>query len=266
MLVIILKIDKEKYIEHINDKEQIINMRKVLDKVEIALNKHSLQSTDFMDPYERKLAKSILNRFQDIEYKELGGIDVAERKVISVYPDYLQYKFEENPIKSLMIEGYTSNFSHRDFLGAILNLGIIRGKVGDILIHEGYTQIVVKKEISSYILNNLEKVANENVIIKEIPLDDLKPPNVEYKYKKATISSLRLDVLISSTWNLSRKDSQRIVESGRVKVNWEPIDKASKEIDEGDVISTKGYGRFILSSIEGTSKKGKIKVELKLLK
>lgn len=241
-------------------------MRRVLDKIQIVLNKYNIESTDFMDPYQRKLARSILNRFPDINYEELGGIYEAERKVIIVYPDYLHHNTDYNPISSLMIEGYNSKFSHRNFLGAILNLGINRSKIGDILIHEGYTQIVVKKEIASFVLINLDKVSNERVKIKEDSLHNLKAGKTDYIYKETTISSLRLDVLISSAWNLSRKDGQKIIESGKVKVNWESIDKTSNNVKDGDIISAKGYGRFVLNSVKGISKKGRIKIGLKLLR
>ena len=168
MLVILLKLNKEQYIEHIRDREQIINMRKILDKVEIVINKHICQATDFLDPYERKLAKSILNRFQDIKYIEFGGIDESERKIIQIFPDYLQYDELEMPIVAFKVEGYSGKLFHRNFLGSILGLGINRSKVGDILIHEGYCQFVVKEEISPYILTNLNKVGNERVTIQNL--------------------------------------------------------------------------------------------------
>lgn len=264
-MVINLKLDKEKYLEHIKDKNQILNMRKVMDKIEIALNKSIVQVTDFLDPYERRLSKSILNRFMDIEYEEVGGIDEAERKIIIIYPHYIQIEELDCYIAAISIESKDEILSHRDFLGGILNLGINRSKIGDILIHEGSAQAIVKKEIADYILTNLTRIGKEKVNVREIPISHLQPGHVEYLIKKTTLSSLRLDVLISGTLNLSRNDSQKLISSERVKVNWEPIDKIWKDIKEGDIISVKGYGRFILNSIEGTSKKGRIKVELKLL-
>lgn len=264
--VIMLKLDKDKYIKYINDKDQILNMRKVLDKIEIVLDKHIVQYTDFFDPYERRLAKSILNQFSDIAYKELGGIKEAERKVILIYPDYYQYDNMDVPIASLMIEANTQKYSHRDFLGSILNLGINREKIGDILIHEDYVQLVVKKEIFEFILINMRKVGKEKVKVKQIPLECLRQGHVEYKDILITIPSLRLDAIISGGLNLSRNDSQRLIESERVKVNWEPVSRVSKEVLEGDTISVKGYGRFILNSVEGISKKGRVRIKIRLLK
>lgn len=243
-----------------------MNMRRILDKIEMVLGNHSIQSTDFMDPYERKLAQSILNRFTEISYREMGGLIEAERKIILIYPDYLQWDNMDLPIVSLKIEGLVDKLSHRDFLGGILNLGINREKIGDILIHEGYANIVVKSEIGNFILMNLERIGKEIVKVRQIPLEELEQGKIEYKDILATLSSLRLDVLISGALNLSRKDSQRLVETRRVKVNWEPMERVSKDVEEGDIVSVKGYGRFTLNSIKGFSKKGKIRVEIRLLK
>lgn len=261
-----MKIDKDKYIAHINNRKQIINMKRVLDKIEIVLNRHTIECTDFLDPYERKLAKSILKQLMGISYKESGGLDDSERQIIVIYPDYYQYNDIDMPIDFLMIELDIDNLSHRDFLGAILNLGINRDKIGDILIHETYAQIVVKNEISNFIRMNLERVGNKRVKIKEIELTDLHQGKIDYKEILTTISSLRLDVLISEVFKISRNDSQKIIGAERVKVNWEPIDKVFKELEEGDLVSAKGYGRFILYSIEGTSRKGKPRIKLRLLK
>lgn len=264
--MVILKLNKEKFIEHIKDDEQIINIRRVLDKIEIVLNKHISQTTDFLDPYERRLARSVLNRFSDIKYVEIGGIDEAERKVVQIYPYYLQYEDFKIPIAAFKVEGYRDKLSHRHILGSLLGLGINRRKIGDILVHDGYSQFVIKEEVASYILTNLQKVGNEKVSVCQIPIDELEPADIEYDCKSETVSSLRLDVLISSVWNLSRKDSQKLIESDRVKVNWEPINKPSKIVDAGDIVSARGYGRFILSSIEGISKKGRIKIAIKIPK
>lgn len=261
-----MKLDRDELIFHITDKEQIINMRRVIDKIEIVLNTYKIESTDFYNPYERKLARSILNRFSEIDYCELGGLKESERKVFLIYPDYYQWREEDIPIRGLMIYDYVGKYSHRDFLGSVLSLGINREKVGDILIHENYTQVVIKNEISDFVMISLDKISKENIKVKEIPLIDIKKGNVEYKDICVTVPSLRLDAIISSCWNLSRQYSQKLIKSDKVKVNWEPIDKASKEVSKGDLISTRGYGRFILYSIDGISRKGRIKIMIRLLK
>lgn len=260
-----MKIDKDKYISHIKDSDKIIDMRRVIDKIEIALNNHSCECTDFLDPYERLLAKSILNRFIEIDYLEDGGIKQTERQIITIYPSYYEIENLPQNITVLRIVGDIDGLSHKDFLGAILNLGIKRTKIGDILVHEEYTDVIVKKEIGDFILFNLEKVSNKKVLVEEKSLDSIYPVEIPYKDINKTLSSYRLDVYISSSYNLSRQESMDIIKSGYVKVNWELINRPAKELVVGDMISVRGYGRSILHSVEGLSKKGKIKANIRIL-
>lgn len=260
-----MRIDKETYVKHIQDRDRILEMRKILDKIEIVLNRHTLESTDFLDPYSRKLARSILNRFLDVGYKECGGMENLERKTLMIYPDYYYLEDCEKEIKALRLIGDFQSLSHKDFLGAILGLGIDRSKLGDILIHKDYADIIVKKEISDFILFNLEKIASLNVKLEEINLDDLTYVESQYKEVQKTLTSYRIDVYISGTYNLSRQKSRDLINAGNVKVNWEPVDKNSKEVEIGDVISIRGYGRSKLHSIQGISKKGKIRTIVRIL-
>lgn len=265
-MVILVKLNREKYIANIHDKEQINNIRRLLDKIEIVLNKHIVQYTDFLDPYERRVSLTILNQIDNIAYSEFGGLKNSERKIIAIYPHYYILSPEDIDLNFLMIYDYVSNFTHRDFLGSILGLGINREKIGDILIHGSYAQIIVKKEISDFILISLKKVGRENVKIKEISADTLIPVEVKYKEIITTVSSLRLDGIISSVLNISRNESQKLIEQGFVKVNWEKITKTHKEIEEGDMVSARGYGRFVLYLILGKTKKDRLRINIKLLK
>lgn len=260
-----MKIDKEKYVSHIKDADKIIDMRRLIDKIEIVLNNHCREFTDFLDPYERSLAKSILNRFIDINYLEDGGFIDAERQVIGIHPDYVEVSNLELSITTLRITGDFQGLSHKDFLGAILNLGIKRSKIGDILVHDYYTDIIVKKEISDFILFNLEKIANRKTHVEEKSLEYLVPIEVSYRELSKVLSSYRLDVYISASYNLSRQESMNIIKSKSVKVNWEFIDKPAKELEVGDLISVKGYGRSILYSIDGISNKGKIRTKIRII-
>lgn len=260
-----MRIDREKYVAHIQDNDRLIEMRQILDKIEVVMNNHIVESTDFLDPYSRLLGKSILNRFLEIAYLEDGGIEESERQTITIYPDYYYLENEDISITALRLKGNIEDLSHRDFLGSILGLGINRSKVGDILLHEEYVDIVVKKEIADFIIFNLERVGNSKVTVEEIDLKYLRPGKNLYKEIKRTLSSYRLDVYISGAYNLSRQEATNLVRSGNVKVNWEPIDKISKDLEVGDVISIKGYGRSIFHSIEGLTKKGRIKSTIRIL-
>jgi len=258
-------IDRELYTAHIKHDEKLIKMRRLLDKIEMVLDNHVIESSDFLDPYERYLAISILNRFDEVEYIEYGGYEDAERKIIIIFPFY-QVK-EDIPLglSFLKISGDLGDLSHKDYLGAILNLGIDRNKIGDILVNGDYGFVIVKKEIGDFILYNLQKIGNKNTKINYVSSKELIIPEVQYKEIREFLSSLRLDVVISASYNLSRKDSMNIIKSGNVKVNWEPIDKPSLELKIGDIVSVRRYGRFMLYDIEGTSKKGRLRSIIRIL-
>ncbi|KPU28393.1 RNA-binding S4 domain-containing protein [Caloranaerobacter sp. TR13] len=257
--------NKAKYLEHIKDPEQIIIMRKILDKIEKVLKNHEIVYTDFLDPYQRRLSNSILNRFSDLNYFEEGGLKEAERKSIIIYPFYLNKKDIENPIGSIKIIGnFKKKLNHRDYLGSILGLGIKREKIGDIYLHDDFTQIVLHKEILDFIKLNLSKVGNQSVQVEEINLSEVKQGKIEYIEKYVTVSSLRVDNVISAVYDISRSKCLIYFNQNRVKVNWEPIKQPFRLVDEADIISVKGKGRFLIYKNSGKTKKGRYKLIIKI--
>lgn len=258
-------IDKDFYTKHIKNDEKKFEMRKLLDKIELVIKNHSIEITDFMDPYERLLARSILNRFSDINYKDFGGTSNAERKVICIYPHYFDEKDVSFNLVYLRLKGEIEGLIHKNFLGALLNLGIKRAKTGDIQIHEDHVDIILKSEISNYIIQNLDRVGNKKVSISSIEKEDLAEPQIKYKEISKFIPSMRIDSFLSSAYNISRQDSINIIKFGNVKVNWEEINKPSRELEVGDIISTRGYGRAIIKSIDGFSKKGRLHITVQIL-
>lgn len=260
-----MKIDNKEYTSHIKDQDKLVKMRRLLDKVNIVDRNHNVEITDFLDPYERKLAKSILNRFQDIAYSECGGFKESERKVMAIFKDYYDKASINHNLCSLKLTGAIDKLNHRDYLGAILRLGIKRDKIGDILVHEDSSFVILKDEIKDFLLFNLEKVGNQNIDIQEFPLEDIVYKESKFKEIRGFLKSLRLDLVISFVCNISRSESSKSINSNKVKVNWETIYKNSKELEIGDIVSVKGFGRFIIYSFEGHSKKGNLNIIIRIL-
>ncbi|OPJ56883.1 YlmH family RNA-binding protein [Alkalithermobacter paradoxus] len=258
-------IDKQSVTAHINDINLKAKMYKVIDKAQWVIKNHECKSTDFLDPYELKNAISILNSSDDVRYSIFGGYEGAERNIILIYPYYMDNI--SCPIKALQISGdfRFKEVSHRDYLGSILGLGIKREKIGDILIHENCCQLIVQDELSDFILLNLKKVSNNKVHVKEINLKDIKAPKQEYKEIVTTVSSLRLDCIISSVFNLSRQDAAKYVLSEKVKVDFETITSGSKNVKEGSLLSVKGKGRAILEEVGSLTKKNKVRIKTKII-
>lgn len=260
-----MRIDRDLYTSHIKDKDKQLEIRKIIDKLELVLNNHTIETTDFLDPYERNLAISILHIFDNLKFTECGGIENCERKIIYIYPYYYDESKLGMKLSYLRITGDTEGLTHKDFLGGLLSLGIKRSKLGDILIHKEFTDIVVKDEISNFILFNLERIGNKNIEIEEIKQEELEETIVNFKEVNKFVPSLRLDVFLSAIYNMSRQESINIIKSGNVKVNWEQVNKPSKELDLGSNISTRGYGRALLYSVDGTSKKGRLHITVRIL-
>jgi len=260
-----MKFDKEIYIAHIKDIDKLNEMKKLLDKIFNVVKNHIIISTDFYDPYERYLVKSILNRFEEIKYFEIGGLQDSERKIFMIFPNYYEVRDIVTEIAFIRIKGNLDGLKHKDFLGSILGLGIKRTKIGDILQHDKYADIAVKSEIKEFIIYNLEKIGRTNVLRTEIDVEDLIAVELEYESLNITVSSLRLDTIVCAIYNLSRQESAKLINSEAVKVNFEITDKMYRALNENDLISTKGYGRAIVESINGISKKGKFRITVKIL-
>ena len=147
-----------------------------------------------------------------------------------------------------------------------MSMGIVREKKGDINLHENYVDIVIDESIDNYLLTNFKSIKHCSVKSNILDITELEISQQEYDTKLCSVSSLRLDNIISEAYNLPRATSTNIVKSNRVKVDYEPILSPSREVVDNCLISVKGYGRFRYITQKGMSKKGKIRVELQLIK
>ena len=259
--------EKLKLTNHIRDIDLKNKMFKVIDKANSCLKNYDVKQTDFFNPYEVKNAISILNSNSDIKYTVDGGYNSAERSLIFIYPYYMEYEEIENGLRFIQVEGNFKfkSVSHKDYLGAIMNLGITREKIGDIIIHDNLCQIVVSNDICDFIIMNLNKVSRNNVRTFEISKADVLESAQNYKDISFTVSSDRLDCVISGIYNISRQESMKYINGERVHVDYEKILTPSKEIKSQSLISVRGKGRAIVVQVGDVTKKGRIKIEAKLI-
>ncbi|MDD3839353.1 MAG: YlmH/Sll1252 family protein [Clostridia bacterium] len=239
---------------------------RVIDKIKRVERIHSISSTSFLDPYQQKVIDSILNQFQGVQGIFKGGYPYAERKLLILKPFY--YQIDELPefISCLRIIGNSKSceLKHKDFLGGILGMGITREKVGDIVL-DGKNRCFcfVCSDMVDYLNFNLQKIGNSKVSVEKVDISSIDIPEKEYKKFDAIVSSLRLDAVISAAYRLSRKMSAEYITNRSAKINWQIVDDVSKQVQEGDIISLKKYGRVILNQVTGYTKKKRLKVEFK---
>ena len=259
--------DKLKLTSHIKDIDLKNKMYRIIDKANGCLKNYDIKYSDFLNPFEVENAKAILNSNDNLKYTIDGGYEESERKIVFIYPFYMEYEDISGTLRFIQIEGNFKfkSISHKDYLGSLLSLGIKREKIGDIIIHENFCQVIVTFDICDFILMNLEKVARNNVKLKEISRREVlyNPPN--YKEVNFTVSSSRIDCIISGMYNISRQESAKLINNEKVQVNYEKITSCSKEIKSETLISVRGKGRSQITNIGDLTKKGKIKVKGKLL-
>ena len=236
--------------------DQVLNWKDAVDAA------YAPKLSDFLDPREQEIVRSIIGRQTDVKLQLFGGAESTERKRAIIYPDYFQVEEEDFQICLFEIE-YPKKFillEHPQVLGSLMSLGLKRGKFGDILVHDGRIQFFVSKDVEDYIGMQLESVGKTSVNLRAQPLANALQSQEIWNEVSVTSTSLRLDTVISAIYNLSRQKSQNFIQQGFVKLNWTLIENPAFECKEYDMISVRGYGRSKIISIEGRTKKDKWKI------
>jgi len=135
--------------------------------------------------------------------------------------------------------------------------------VGDLILYEQGCQAIIADEIKDFLLLNLEQVHQIGVELSEISFARLKKEPERIKEIRDTVASLRLDSVASSGFSTSRTRMSKIIEAGKVKVNWKVVKDPSYFLDEQDLISIRGWGRVEIDEFLGKSRKGRLKIILK---
>lgn len=233
--------------------DQVVNWK---NNVELT---YAPKLTDFLDPREQHILKTLIGENGAVHFHFFGGSADGERKRALIIPEYFTETDDDFQITLFEID-YPTKFAtieHPQVLGSLLSLGIKRGKFGDILLKNGRIQFFVAKEVSEYIKNNLQSIGRTGIKLKEAGFEAAISTDEIWAETNVTVSSLRLDTVVSNIHHLSRQKSQMIIGQGLVKVNWTQIENTSFECGEGDLISVRGQGRAKIISIEGKTKKEK---------
>ncbi|MBM4764005.1 RNA-binding protein [Bacillus sp. B15-48] len=218
--------------------------------------------TDFLDPREQLIVKTIIGNHSDVKWSFFGGSEYTERQRALLFPEYMEPVQEDFQV-SLFELDYAKKFvsiEHRQVLGSLMSLGLKRGKFGDIWINGDRIQFFAAAEISDYVRLQLDRVGRAGITLKEVPLIEAIKPEETWREISVTVSSLRLDTLLSAIYNVSRQKAQTYIQHGGVKVNWTSIENVAFECGEGDTLSVRGHGRAKIVTIEGKTKKEKWRV------
>lgn len=189
-----------------------------------------------------------------------GGSDETERKVIR-FGNPTAFGYEEPfPINILRIEPLISKFSddlnHRDFLGALMNLGIERSTLGDIFVEENKAFLFCLDSISEYIIENLTRIKHTSVKVLRIENPGDLPP-IEKEEMAIAVNTPRIDAVVSRVYNLSRGEALNLIQEEKVFLKGRVCTDPGKQVSDTDIVSVRGFGRFTVKEKGGISRKGK---------
>lgn len=247
--------------QHFRKEEQPF-IEKVNSWVKEVEDTYAPKLTEFLDPRQRYIAESII-RNSDLALSADGGFPDAERQRILIYPDYYEPSKDDYQISVYQVN-YPQKFvtmKHSQLLGSLLSVGIERSRFGDIQLAEETVQFAVADEVSEYIHVNFTHVGKVKISVEQVhDTEDFIDAHEEWTEELHIISSLRLDAVVAALTNNSRAKASSLIKGEKVKVNWAMIDEQAFEVEEYDVLSIRGSGRFKITSIEGRTKKDKIRV------
>ncbi len=234
------------------------------EKGEVALS-------DFLSPSDRQLAAAHLGSLgaRMILY---GGYEDAERQRIYILPDYMEGVRDicelceygaDICISALLVlpSGFSRRLTHRDFLGAVLNTGLDRAVIGDILVDEDGTAVIFcDSAITEFLLAELTRVANDKVKVSEVSLDEVTVPERKFADINDTVASPRLDCVVGALCSLSRDKAKAAVLSGLVELDFIPESRPDREVREGANVSVRGNGRYRVVTLSDKTRKGRYRL------
>lgn len=253
------------------NKDDKILLAQILDKIEGMEKRNKIENTDFLDLAQIEIVKKFMEKIKIKNYISYGGYEQSERKMIVIYPSKFNKDIVESNLKTLieiirieLPEELKGKYTHRDYLGAVMKLGIERKKIGDIIVDNSGADIIVCKDISKFLVENLgglTRFSKSKITIQNIT--ELKSVEIKKEELDIIVASLRLDNIIAELARCSRNKAIEIINMERVFVNFENETKKTKQIKAGDRITIRGKGRFYIKELVGQTKSGRniIKVE-----
>ncbi len=238
-------------------------LARVLDKYEQMERRNIPTATVFLSEAEQAAAQRLLHAAGIVGgYRFNGGYEGAARKILQFLPDWAE---EDESALSVVKAVYRGSETpdHRACLGSLMGLGIVREKLGDILITPEFCQVIVTADIVPFLLQNWTGAGRIHLVTEEIPLSALVVPEQQFKVIKDTVMSLRLDAVTSTGFSISRTKAAELIGAGRVQLNHVECTKSDRSLHEGDVITARGYGKCIVAEVGGLSKKGRTAIVVK---
>lgn len=268
--------NKQEIIKQYSKEEDKFFIAKILDKIQFTNSKNQVQTTDFLDGYEQKMARNILQQMHFENYILYGGFEEAERKVLFLLPKKLENFLEIPIIENSIIQNFLKvititlpndlkgEYHHKDYLSGLMKLGIKREKIGDIIVTQDGADILTKSDMIPYLLNNLPDLTRfQKAKIEQKDIDKLKQVAILKEDIVILVTQLRVDTVISELLHISRTKANEIIAQERVFVNYEVKTKNATLLKQGDLLTIRGKGKYEIGEIIQQTSKGKLRIIVK---
>ena len=262
--------EKQFIINKFTNEDDNFLVSKILDKIQYTIQYNKITTTNFLNLSEQNTVQAMMNYIKINTYVFFGAYPKSERKLAFFYPEKFNHAIVESNFKNFISviritlpKDLHSKYSHKQYLGGLMKLGIEREKIGDILVFNNGADIIISKDISTYILDNLHTLTRfKSSDFELLDYTNIRGPNFKYEELKIIIPSLRLDTIIAALIHVSRNEACKLIVSEKIFVNFQLQSKSTKLIKENDIITIRGKGRFNIVQILGNTKKGNIIVKI----
>lgn len=252
--------DKQTMIAKIaQESEDKLLLARILDKYEQMERRGIPTATVFLSQREQLLAQTLLNTAGiRTGYRFDGGYEDAERKLLLFLPDWAEDGPEEIAFIRAAFHGNDNSLTHRDILGSLMGLGITRETVGDILVSHHSADVIASPKVAEFLLRDWDSAGRVRLSVSAVAREELLCPKVSVKEVSDTVSSLRLDAVVSAAFSMSRGKAADLIAAGKVSLDHTPCIKCDKTVGEGSTISARGFGKAVVRECSRVSKKGRI--------
>lgn len=238
------------------------------DWIATATNQYRPVLTSFLNPRQRYIARTLVNRSTEIKMSSAGGWPGAEMQRLLFYPTYYHPQAADFDLQALAVD-YPIKFAelhHRQIMGTLLGEGLSREAFGDILTDGIHWQVIVTHEMARFLRQNVNHVGRVKVKWLPVELTAVLTPVEDWEKLTTTVTSLRLDSIVAAGFNYSRNRAKQLIEHGLVRLNWEEIDRPDYPIVEHDLLSVRHAGRLRIDAFGGKTRKQKDKVRMSVIR
>lgn len=251
------------------EEEDKLFIAKLLDKINKRDCQNRIVETEFLNLHEKIICEEFLKKQKIKNYLFYGGYEEAERVILILYPDKLEEEYIKTQWESwlsvvrISLPKYQEAYSHREYLGGIMKLGLRREKIGDIVVLEDGADIIIKADIADFLKQELQNLTRfRKAQIEKKSIYEIRSTKLNTEEITIIVPSYRLDAILAEALRMSRSKASEMIEEERIFLNGVLCKNGSRTIKIGDKITARGKGRFEIKEEIGSTKKENIRIQI----